>query len=267
MNDIQTMRGHVARQGLWWEFADIYAMTKRNMLRYIRMPQLLIFSTIQPVMFLLLFAYVFGGAIKTSSNSYINYLIPGVIVQTVVFGAMQTGIGLADDLSKGLIDRFRSLPMARSAVLAGRTISDTMRNIFTVLLMSGVGYLIGFRWQQGGLKALGALGVTVLFGFVFSWISACIGMLVKSVETAQVAGFIWVFPLVFASSIFVPVQTMPDWLQTFAKHSPITLTVNTVRTLILGGNINASLWDALIWMTWLLLIFVPLAVYLYRKSV
>lgn len=263
---MNSQSSHIARQGIFWTLSDIVAMTKRNMLRYIRLPQLLIFSTIQPVMFLLLFAYVFGGAIATSSSTYINYLIPGIIVQTVIFGAMQTGVGLADDLSKGLIDRFRSLPMARSAVLAGRTISDTIRNVFVVLLMSGVGYLIGFRWQQGGWKALAALGLTLLFGFAFSWISAVIGMLVKNIETAQVAGFIWVFPLVFASSIFVPVSSMPSWLQSFAKHSPITVTVNTVRSLVLGGNVQASLWDALIWMTWILIIFVPLAIYKYRKS-
>jgi ABC-2 type transport system permease protein/oleandomycin transport system permease protein len=257
---------HVASQGVYWVFSDILVMVRRNLLRYIRLPQLLIFSTIQPVMFLLLFAYVFGGAIKTPGSDYINYLIPGIIVQTVIFGAMQTGIGLADDLTKGLIDRFRSLPMARSAVLAGRTIADSIRNIFVVLLMSGVGLIIGFRSHESALNLLGALALTVLFGFSFSWISATIGILVKNVETAQVAGFIWVFPLVFASSIFVPVASMPAWLQAFAKISPITLTVNAVRALSLGLPLGNSLLYAILWIVGILGVFVPLAVYRYRRS-
>ena len=252
----------------FWTFSDIGVMTKRNMMSYVRLPQLLVFSTIQPVMFLLLFAYVFGGAINTPGTDYINFLIPGIIVQTVIFGSTMTGVGLASDLSKGMIDRFRSLPMARSAVLAGRTISDTIRNIFVVLLMTGVGYIIGFRFQGGFLHALEALAITVLFGFAFSWISATIGLLVREVETAQVAGFVWVFPLVFASSIFVPVESMPAWLEAFAKHSPITVTVNTVRALALGQSVNSSdLWQTLAWIAGMLIVFIPLAVYRYRKSV
>ncbi len=257
---------HVAKQGIFWTISDILAMTKRNMLHYTRLPQLLIFSTIQPVMFLLLFTYVFGGAINTSNPHYIDFLLPGVIVQTVVFGAMQTGVGLAVDLSKGMIDRFRSLPMARSAVLAGRTISDSLRNLFTVSLMVGVGLIIGYRFHQGIGAALAAIGLTLFFGFAFSWISAAIGLLVKNVETAQVAGFIWVFPLVFASSIFVPIASMPTWLQTFAKASPITLTVNSVRNLTLGIPATPDIWYAIIWIDAILVVFVPLAVYLYRKS-
>lgn len=257
---------HIAKQSFFWTLSDIGTMTKRNLLRYLRLPRLLIFSTIQPVMFLLLFTYVFGGAINTGNAEYINYLLPGVIVQTVIFGAMQTGVGLADDLTKGMIDRFRSLPMARSAVLAGRTISDTIRNIFVIMLMTGVGFIIGFRYHGNIVDALSALGITVLFGFAFSWISATIGMLVKDVETAQVAGFIWVFPLVFASSIFVPVQSMPTWLQAFAKGSPITLTVNAVRALVLGGNVNPALWQSLMWMAGILIFFVPIAIYCYRRT-
>lgn len=264
---MQSSTPHVAKQGIFWTISDILAMTKRNMLHYVRLPQLLIFSTIQPVMFLLLFTYVFGGAIATGTSSYINYLIPGIIVQTVIFGAMNTGIGLAVDLSKGLVDRFRSLPMARSAVLAGRTLSDTARNLFTMFLMVGVGLLIGYRFNQGIGAALAAIGLTLAFGFAFSWISATIGLLVKNVETAQVAGFIWVFPLVFASSIFVPISSMPNWLQTFAKISPITVTVNAVRNLTLGLPSTPDIWYSIIWIDAILVVFVPLAVYLYRKSV
>lgn len=258
---------HIAKQSIFWTLSDILVMIRRNLLRYIRLPQLLIFSTIQPVMFLLLFAFVFGGAIKTPGSSYINYLIPGIVVQTVIFGAMQTGVGLADDLSKGLIDRFRSLPMARSAVLAGRTIADMLRNIFVVLLMTTVGFIIGFRFEQSIGRGLLAIGLTVLFGFAFSWISATIGILVKNTETAQVAGFIWVFPLVFASSIFVPVDSMPMWLQAFAKISPITLTVNATRTLVLGGDFWPPLIHSLMWIFGILIVFMLLAVYKYRKSV
>lgn len=257
---------HIAKQGPFWVLSDIGVMVRRNLLRYIRLPQLLIFSTIQPVMFLLLFAYVFGGAIKTPGSNYISYLIPGIIVQTVIFGAMQTGVGLADDLTKGMIDRFKSLPMARSAVLAGRTIADSLRNVFVVLLMTGVGFIIGFRSHASVLDLLGALAITIVFGFSFSWISAAIGMAVKNVETAQVAGFIWVFPLVFASSIFVPVQTMPSWLQAWAKISPITVTVNTVRGLTLGLPIGNNAWYSVLWMAGILLVFVPLAISKYRRT-
>lgn len=252
-------------QNFHWLISDIKVMTERNLLRYVRLPQLLVFSTIQPVMFVLLFAYVFGGAIKIPGVNYISYLLPGILVQTVLFGSMQTGIGLADDLSRGMIDRFRSLPMARSAVLAGRTLSDIARNIFVVILMTVVGLMIGFRPDNGVWNFIGGLGLTVLFGFAFSWISATIGLLVKNIETAQVAGFIWVFPLAFISSIFVPVDTMPKIFKTFAKASPVTATVDSMRRLSLGGLANTPVWHALIWIIVILAIFVPLAISRYRK--
>ena len=254
-------------QSIFWTISDILAMTQRNLLRYVRLPQLLVFSTIQPVMFVLLFTYVFGGAIQTPGVSYINFLIPGITVQAVVFGSTQTGIGLAEDLSRGMVDRFRSLPMARVAVLAGRTLADTLRNIFVVLLMTGVGMLIGFRFQNGALAAISAIGLAVLFGLAFSWISATVGLLVKEVETAQVAGFIWIFPLVFASSVFVPVETMPSWLQVFAKINPITVSVNTVRALSLGGEVTTNLWKSIAWIMVILIVFIPLSVIRYRRSV
>jgi ABC-2 type transport system permease protein/oleandomycin transport system permease protein len=250
-----------------WLISDVLVITRRNLIRYIRIPQLLVFSSIQPIMFLLLFTYVFGGAIQVPGEvHYINFLIPGILVQTVLFGAIQTGLGLADDLNKGLIDRFRSLPMARAAVLAGRTLSDTVRNVFVVALMAGVGAIIGFRFEQGWLAGLAALGVAVLFGFAFSWVSAVIGLAVRNPETAQVAGFIWVFPLVFASSAFVPVETMPAALEAFATHSPITLTINTVRGLTLTGELGDNWWQALLWTLGIVLVFAPLSVRLYRRS-
>lgn len=246
-------------------FSDVTVMTKRNLLRYRRLPQLIVFSTIQPVMFVLLFAYVFGGAINIPGVSYINYLLPGILVQTVLFGSMQTGVGLADDMSRGMIDRFRSLPMARSAVLAGRTITESIRNIFVIALMVGVGYIIGFRVEHGIGQFLLAVLLTILFGFAFSWVSATIGLAVKNVETAQVAGFIWVFPLAFASSIFVPVQTMKSGLKVFAEHNPITYVVNVVRALSLGTPVGNDIWYALAWIFGLLIVFMPLAVHRYRK--
>lgn len=245
--------------------SDMWMMIWRNLLRYQRLPQLVIFSSIQPVMFVLLFVYVFGGAIQTSASSYVNYLLPGIFVQTVLFGAMLTGVGLADDLSKGLIDRFRSLPMARSAVLVGRTVTELVRNIFVVLLMTLVGLLIGFKIQHGIGNFLLALGLTAVFGFAFSWISATIGLAVKNVETAQTAGFIWVFPLAFASSIFVPLASMSHNVRLFAEHNPITYTVNTVRALILGTPVGNNFLYSSIWILGILIVFVPLAVFQYRK--
>jgi len=250
---------------LRWNIADTLVITWRNMLRYVRLPQLLVFSTIQPVMLLLLFNYVFGGAIFTGGLDYIQYLLPGFLVQIVVFGSTQTSVGLAEDLSRGLIDRFRSLPMARAAVLAGRTLADALRYTFLVLLMIGVGYAVGFRFQNGIGPALAAPCLAILFGFAFTWISAFIGMTVKDVETAQVAGFVWVFPIVFASSMFVPVETMPGWLQAFAKVNPVTPTTDAVRALSLGGEVAAPLWKSLAWIGGILLVFFTLAVNRYRR--
>ena len=248
-----------------WNFSDTIVIAWRNLLRFIRLPQLLIFSTIQPVMLLLLFNYVFGGALSAGGLKYIQFLLPGFLVQIVVFGSSQTSVGLAEDLSRGMIDRFRSLPMARAAVLAGRTLADTLRYTFLVLLMIGVGYAIGFRFQNGVAPAIAAAALAVLFGFAFTWLSAFIGMSVKDVETAQVAGFVWIFPIVFASSMFVPLETMPGWLQAFAKINPVTVTVDTVRALSLGGEVITPLWKCFAWIGGILAIFLPLAVMRYRR--
>ena len=252
-----------------WVVSDALIMTKRNLLRYIRLPNLLVFSTVQPVMFVLLFAYVFGGAIKGAlppGVKYIDFLMPGIFIQTVIFGSVQTGVGLSDDLAKGMIDRFRSLPMARSAVLAGRTLSDTVRNVFVVILMTAVGTAIGFRFHGGFLPAIAGLGLAVLFGTAFSWISATIGMSVRDPEAAQAAGFIWIFPLVFASSAFVPIQSMPKWLQAFARNNPLTHTINAIRALTQGGPVVHALWISLAWIIGILVVFVPLSVRRYRNA-
>lgn len=247
---------------------DVAAITWRNLLRYRRVPQLLVFSTIQPVMFVLLFVFVFGGAIAPngSTSDYANFLIPGILVQTTAFGGSGTAVGLAQDLSTGIIDRFRSLPMARSAVLAGRTYADSARNVFVVFLMIGVGYLVGFRFQNGFAGAVGAILLVVAFGFALSWIFALVGLTVRDPETAQVAGFLPLFPLVFASSVFVPVETMPGWLQPFAEHQPVTVTVDAVRGMSQGGPILGPTLRALLWIGAILVVFVPLAVRQYRRS-
>ena len=256
---------------LAWIVPDTMVITWRTLLRIIRLPQLLVFSTIQPVMLLLLFTYVFGGAINTGPVpiKYVQFLLPGFLVQIVVFGSTQTSVGLAEDLSRGIIDRFRSLPMSRAAVLAGRTLADTFRYAFLAVLMVGVGYAVGFRFQNGFVYAVAAIMLSVLFGFAFSWISAFIGMSVKDVETAQVAGFVWVFPIVFASSMFVPVQSMPGWLQAFAKINPVTVTTDAMRALSLGeeigGPIWPPLWKSLAWIGGILVVFLTLAVNRYRR--
>lgn len=245
--------------------SDIIVMTKRNLTYYRRLPRLVVFTFIQPVMMLLLFAYVFGGAIHTSTVNYITYLLPGILVQTVLFGAMNTGVGLANDVSKGMIDRFRSMPMARSAVLAGRTITETARNVVIIAIMTIGGFIMGFRIDHGIGNYLLAMLLTLSFGFAFSWVSATIGLAVKDVETAQTAGFVWVFPIAFASSIFVPVQTMSKGIRVFAEHNPVSYTVNVVRALSVGTPVGNDLWYSLAWIVGLLIIFVPLAVNRYRQ--
>jgi ABC transporter DrrB family efflux protein len=258
-------------------------ITKRNTLRVVRLPQLLLFSTIQPVMFLLLFNYVFGGAIAiggpggsvSGSDDYINWLIPGILVQTAVFGATATALGLTEDLGAGVIDRFRSLPMARSAVLAGRTIGDLVRNTFVNGLMLVVGFLMGWRFEQGIPKMLLGVALALLFGYAFSWVMATIGLVAKTPEAAQSAGFLPIFPLVFASSVFVPTASMPDWLQLFADNQPVSVIANAVRSLMipeealpaLGLNQAALIWQSFAWIAVIIAVFGPLAVRQYRRSV
>ena len=254
-------------------------ITKRNVLRFIRIPQLLLFSTVQPVMFLLLFNFVFGGAITTGtpagSDQYINWLMPGILVQSAAFGATATALGLTEDLGAGVIDRFRSLPIARSAVLAGRTLADLVRNTFVFSLMLVVGYLMGWRFEQGFWKMAVGFGVALLFGYSFSWVMAAIGLAVKTPEAAQAAGFLPIFPLVFASSIFVPTSSMPDWLQTFAEFQPITVVANTVRSLMipeealgfLGLDQGTLILQSLAWIAVIIAVFAPLSVRQYKRAV
>jgi len=215
----------------------------------------------------LLFAYVFGGAVKGSLGGvkYIDFLLPGIFVQSVAFRATQTAVGLSEDLERGVIDRFRSMPMARSAVLIGRTTADLVRNVLIIGLMTVVGYAIGFRFQAGLLNALACVAVVSAFGLALSWIFAFVALTVRGAEAAQSAGFVVIFPLVFASSVFVPVASMPDWLQAIAEVSPVTLTANAARTYALEGGVPPSLAGAAAWIIGLLVVFIPLCVWRYRR--
>lgn len=255
------------RNRLYWALADAWMLARRRLTQIPRIPDELIFATIQPIMFVVLFRYVFGGAITSAGPNYANFLMAGIFVQTVIFGATTTGVGLAQDLEKGLIDRFRSLPMAKSAVLTGRTIADLVRNLFVVIVMLVVGLVVGFRPSGSPLAWLGAVTLILLVSFAFSWISATIGLLVHSVEAAQSAGFVWLFPLTFASSAFVPVQTMQSWLRTFAEHQPVSVFVDAVRALLLGQPVGADGWQAVVWCAGILVVFIPLSVWLYGRRV
>jgi ABC-2 type transport system permease protein/oleandomycin transport system permease protein len=246
---------------------DALAIAGRNLIALRRVPQLLVFSTIQPVIFVLMFRYVFGGAIPIPGVPYVDYLMPGIFVQTVVFGAMGAAIGLATDLKSGLLERFRSLPMARSAVLAGRTFADLARNVFVAVLMASVGFAVGFRIHTSAIAFLGGMGLVLMFGYVLSWVFAALGLAVGDPETAQAAAFPLMAPLVFASSAFVPVTSMPGWLQVFAAHQPVSVTASAVRALALGGPTTSYVLQSIAWSAGILLVFAPLAVRRYRRAV
>jgi ABC transporter DrrB family efflux protein len=260
------------RPRLVWAFLDAMVLAKRSILQTVRIPSLIVFVAIQPIMFVLLFRYVFGGAIRVPGGQYVNYLMPGIFVQTVAFGSITTGIGLAEDMQKGLIDRFRSLPMSSSAVLTGRTIADLARNLFTVIIMLAVGFLVGFRIQGSIPPFLGGMLLLMGFSFAFSWIAAVIGISVGSVEAAQSGGFIWLFPLTFASSVFVPVSTMPVWLQGFAEHNPVSLVAQSLRGLfkvdpsLTAADTQSAVIQSIVWIAAILLVFVPLSIARYRRT-
>jgi ABC-2 type transport system permease protein/oleandomycin transport system permease protein len=255
-------------------FTDSWQMTSRLLKQILRVPDLLVFSIIQPIMFVILFRYVFGGAINVGGGSYVNYLMPGVFVQTLLFNGASTGIGMADDLQKGLVDRFRSLPIARSALLIGRSVSDLLRSSLIFVIMLIVGMLTGFRFSGSVWGALFGTLLMLGFSFAFSWIGILIGLSVKTVEAAQSGGFIWLFPLTFASSAFVRTDSMPGWLQGFANHNPVTVVVNSVRRLYLSTAqadqfqvpaLPGQLLQALLWLAGVLVVFVPLSVWKFRR--
>jgi ABC transporter DrrB family efflux protein len=257
---------------------DIAVLTRRNLLHVVRLPAVLLLSSIMPVVFILMFTYVFGGAVgqvlpPAAAGRYVNWLVPGLLAQFALFGGAATAAGLADDLSRGSIDRFRSLPMSRVAVLAGRTLSDLLRSALTLLLMTVVGWAIGFRWQTDLIGLVAGIGVAAVFGYAWSWAMAVVGLLVRTAEAVQAAVYIVVFPLGFTSAVFVPAQTMPAWLQSFAAHQPVTVTANAVRGLILGPGalpagqtVTGQVGLSLLWAAAIIVLCVPIAVHAYRRT-
>jgi ABC-2 type transport system permease protein/oleandomycin transport system permease protein len=246
--------------------SDTAIVAGRNLIRIKRAPDLLTAFTIQPVMFLLLFVYVFGGAIQTPGYDYKDFLLPGIMVQNIAFGGFVTALGLNEDLNKGLIDRFRSLPMARPAVLAGRTLSDVATNALSIAVLLVTGLIIGFSFHASVIEIVGGIGLLILFGYAFSWVFALLGMLVSSPESANSLGFIAVFPLTFISSAFVPVESMPAALRWFADINPFTIEVNAMRALWVGAPARNYVWGAVVWSLVILAIFAPLAVRRYRSA-
>jgi ABC-2 type transport system permease protein/oleandomycin transport system permease protein len=241
----QAQRGLPRRA--FWVVRDSWSIAKRSLRHFFRQPRFVIFSTIQPVMFIVLFTFVFGGIAQSSLDpgvTYISFLLPGILVHSAAFRSTQTAVGIAEDLERGVIDRFRSLPIARGSILAGRTLADLVRSLMVILLMLIAGYALGFRFTQGFFSALAAVAVVGLFGYLFSWLFVWLALLVPGSEAVQTAGFVLVFPLVFASSIFVPLDTMPGWLSAFASVSPLTHATDAARAFAIGGDPST----ALLWM-------------------
>jgi ABC-2 type transport system permease protein/oleandomycin transport system permease protein len=254
-------------QLLRWGVSDTLVMTRRNLLVWLRVPAYIVFTVVQPVIFVLLFRYVFGGAIRVGNpGGYVNFLMPGIIGQTAAFATFATAIALAQEVKQGVIDRLRSLPMARSAVLVGRLVADGVRMLVTILVIVGVGYAVGFRFQNGVLGAIGMILLAEAFGVTIACVSAFVGLAIKDEEAVQAFGLIWLFPLTFVSSAFVPIATMPDWMQAFANNQPVTLVINAMRSMALGGPLFPVLWEAILWLVGILVVFSPLAVRAYRRA-
>jgi ABC transporter DrrB family efflux protein len=250
-----------------WAVSDTLTITRRNLLVWMRVPAYIVFTVIQPVMFVLMFRYVFGGAIPVNvPGGYVNFLMPGIIAQTAAFASFGTAIALAQELKKGVIDRLRSMPMARSAVLAGRLVADTARMTVTILIVLAVGYAVGFRFQNGPVPAILMVVLSVVFGVAICLIAAYTGLAIGDEESVQAFGLIWLFPITFLSSAFVPISTMPGWLQAFANNQPVTYIVNTMRALALGGPIEANLWKSIVWLVGIFVVFAPLAVRAYKRA-
>jgi ABC transporter DrrB family efflux protein len=253
---------------LAYALSDTLVLAKRSLLRIPRAPDLLVSFTVQPLMFVLLFVYVFGGAIQTPGyDDYTDFLMPGIVAQTMSFGGFVTALGLNEDLRKGLIDRFRSLPMSRSAVLAGRTLADVATNVISLTIMTGVGLAIGFRFHSSPLEVLAGIALMLLFGYAFSWIFAYCGLIASSGEAANAIGFMVIFPITFVSSAFVPPDSMPSWLQPIAENNPFSTVVDAMRALWVDGPAGNDIWGAVLWSLGLIAVFAPLSVARYRRAV
>jgi ABC transporter DrrB family efflux protein len=250
-----------------YAISDTLVLALRNLRRIPRAPDLLISFTLQPLMFVLLFVYVFGGAIVTPGHEYVDFVIPGLIAQTMFFGGFVTALGLADDLKKGLIDRFRSLPMSRGAVLAGRTLADVATNTLSLAVMLSVGLIIGFSFDASLPEIVAGLALMLLFGYANSWIFALFGLVASSAESAQAMGFMIIFPLTFISSAFVPLDSLPAGLQQFAEVNPFTVVVDALRALWIGDPAGNSIWGAVLWSFGLIAFFAYLSVWRYKRAV
>jgi ABC transporter DrrB family efflux protein len=245
---------------------DTAGVAKRNLLRIARTPLMLLVSAIQPALLLVLFRYVLGGAIQIPGGRYVDFVVPAIFVEAVLIGGMTTAIGLAEDMKSGIIDRFRSLPMSRAAVLAGRTVADLSRSVFSLAVMVGLGLLVGFRFHSTAPRILAGMAVILAFGYAFSWMYAAIGLATKDPESAQIAGILPFFVLMFASNAIVPVDTMPGWLQDFARNQPLSVTVSAVRALLEGGAAAHYVWQALAWAAAIFGVFFTLSIWLYRNA-
>jgi len=253
--------------GVVWLLRDSWTEALRHLRALPRNPELLMFAIIQPVMFVLLFVYVFGGAIEVPGYpDYKQFLLPGIFAQTVVFNSSFTGVGVAEDLSKGIIDRLRSLPMYQAAVLIGRTMSDVVRNVITFAVMLLVAFAVGFRIEGTVGEAIVATGLLFFFSYAFSWIQAWMGLSVGSVEAANSAGFLWMFPLTFVSSAFVDPSSMPEWLQPIARNNPFTIVTNATRALYNGRPPGSDFWVALAWAFGITVVFAGLAARKFASS-
>jgi ABC transporter DrrB family efflux protein len=246
---------------------DTLVLSKRSLFRIRRQPDLLVGYTVQPVMFVLLFVYVFGGAIQTPGYDYVDFLLPGIIVQSMTFGGFVTALGLAEDVKKGLIDRFRSLPMWGPAVLTGRILADIGTNVIQLVVMFTVGIIVGFRFSSSAPEVVAGIALLLLIGYAFSWVFAFIGLLASSPEAANAYGFIIIFPLTFVSSAFVPVDSMPSWLEPIAEHNPFTTMVDAARALFVDAPAGNDVWGAVVWCFAIIAVFGPLAVWRYRRAV
>ena len=250
-----------------WATIDTLTITRRNLIVWYRVPAYIFFSVIQPVIFVLLFRYVFGGAIPVRGTTYVQFLLPGIIGQTAAFASFGTAIALAQELQKGVIDRLRSMPMARSAVLTGRLVADTIRMLITILIIVAVGYAVGFRFTNGVLPAIWMILLATVFGIAICCIAAFTGLAIGDEESVQSFGLVWLFPLTFVSSAFVPISTMPGWLQAFANNQPVTYVINAMRALAIGHEaVGANLLKSIVWLAIIFIVFIPLSVRAYKRA-
>ena len=249
-----------------WGFTDTWVMTKRNLTVWSRVPAIIVFTIVQPVIFTLLFRFVFGGAIPVNiPGGYVNYLLPGIVGQTAAFASMGTAIALAAEVQKGVVDRLRAMPVARGAFLGGRLLADIVRMTITVLIIVGIGYVVGFRFMGGFGSGVAMVGLAIALGASMCLISATVGLTLKNEESTQAFGLIWLFPLTFISSAFVPVESMPGWLQAFANNQPVTHVVNALRSFALGTPMHDNLWLSIVWLVGIVVVFTPLAVRAYQR--